>query len=213
MTAEDRPLTRSEREQQRRRVEILDAATELFTTRGYANTTMQAIAEAAEFSVGYLYRHFEGKYELLRAIAERQIEIYRGIRQDVRRDSGCSRLEAMRRELQRICEHLARHPGLLAVFRTSGGCELELKREVSRSFRREDEQHFREAIERGEIAAGDPAVLAAAIDGIVWGLVRLFHENGQPDRYLEIPAIVDQLFFAPLQSAAPQEATQTRKNP
>lgn len=211
--AEKQPLTRSEREWRRRRVEILDAATELFTSRGYANTTMQAIAEAAEFSVGYLYRHFDGKYELLRAIAERQIEIYQGIRAEIRRDLGHGMIDAIRRELQQICEHLARHPGLLAVFKTSGGCELELKREVSLRFRREDEEFFRQAIERGEIPDTDPGVLAAAIDGIVWGLVRLFHETGQPERYLEIPALVDQLFLDPLQAAAGTEATSTRKHP
>ena len=60
-TPDEKALTRRERERQRHRKEILEAATELFIEKGYIGTTMQDIAERAEFAVGTLYRFFESK--------------------------------------------------------------------------------------------------------------------------------------------------------
>ena len=44
--------------------DILDAAVFLFAENGYHQTTMQMVADRAEFSVGYLYKHFSGKEEM-----------------------------------------------------------------------------------------------------------------------------------------------------
>jgi AcrR family transcriptional regulator len=46
--------------------QILDAAADLFTTRGYANTSLEQVAEAANVSKQTIYSHFEGKADLLR---------------------------------------------------------------------------------------------------------------------------------------------------
>jgi len=64
---------RRERERQQRRQAILDAARELFWTRGYAATTMPRIARAAELAPGTLYLYFPGKGALY---AELLIEGY-----------------------------------------------------------------------------------------------------------------------------------------
>jgi AcrR family transcriptional regulator len=53
------------------RGEIIDAARELFLARGYAATTVAAIAEAARVSVETIYKGFGGKPGLVRAIIER----------------------------------------------------------------------------------------------------------------------------------------------
>lgn len=47
------------------REEILDAAAELFTTRGYATTTTRAIADAVGMRQASLYHHFATKDDLL----------------------------------------------------------------------------------------------------------------------------------------------------
>jgi AcrR family transcriptional regulator len=52
------------------RGEITDAARELFLARGYAATTVAAIAEAARVSVETIYKGFGGKPGLVRAIIE-----------------------------------------------------------------------------------------------------------------------------------------------
>jgi AcrR family transcriptional regulator len=52
---------------------LVDAALELFATRGYSATPVDAIADAAGVSVGLLYYHFGDKHALLRAIFERSL--------------------------------------------------------------------------------------------------------------------------------------------
>jgi len=53
---------------------ILDAAEELFLTRGLNETSMNDIVKATGLSKGALYSHFDGKEELILAIHERKIE-------------------------------------------------------------------------------------------------------------------------------------------
>ena len=61
-------LTRRERERQRYRREILTVALNLFSRKGFEKTTMAQIAEQAEFAVGTLYKFFEDKETLYRAL-------------------------------------------------------------------------------------------------------------------------------------------------
>lgn len=62
----DKVLTRKEREFARHRVEILDAAEEIFSEKGYISATMEEIAAKAEFAVGTLYKFFDNKANLYR---------------------------------------------------------------------------------------------------------------------------------------------------
>jgi AcrR family transcriptional regulator len=61
-------------EQRRRgstaRDEILDAAGELFTTRGYAGTSTRMIAEAVGIRQASLYHHFKTKDDILEALLQ-----------------------------------------------------------------------------------------------------------------------------------------------
>jgi len=55
------------------RDEILDAAGELFTTRGYASTSTRAIAEAVGIRQASLYHYFKTKDELLSALLHQTV--------------------------------------------------------------------------------------------------------------------------------------------
>jgi TetR/AcrR family transcriptional regulator len=57
-------LTRKEKEKTRHKTEILQAALNLFSDKGFGNVSMQDIAAKAEFSVGALYNFFAGKEQL-----------------------------------------------------------------------------------------------------------------------------------------------------
>lgn len=50
---------------------LLDAATEAFRSRSYAEVTVSDIAEAAHVGKGSIYRHFSSKEDLFRATIER----------------------------------------------------------------------------------------------------------------------------------------------
>jgi AcrR family transcriptional regulator len=67
MTTPARRWARTDATQQR----ILDAATDVFSTRGFSAATMADIVERSGASIGSIYHHFGGKKELFRAIYDR----------------------------------------------------------------------------------------------------------------------------------------------
>ncbi len=56
--------SRKEREKERKRTLILEAAERVFRRKGYQATTMDEVAEEAEFSKGTLYLYFHSKFAL-----------------------------------------------------------------------------------------------------------------------------------------------------
>lgn len=69
-----RKLPRREREKLRQRQEMLGAALDLFSEKGYHNVSMQEIAGKAEFAIGTLYKFFQNKEELYKALVLEQCE-------------------------------------------------------------------------------------------------------------------------------------------
>jgi TetR/AcrR family transcriptional regulator len=65
---EQNNLSRREREAERHRREILDAAEQVFAEHGYHATTVEMVAQRAEFAVGSIYKFFKGKEELYSAV-------------------------------------------------------------------------------------------------------------------------------------------------
>jgi AcrR family transcriptional regulator len=66
---------RREREKERRRSDIIDAAEDVFFSKSVALATMDDIAETAELSKGTLYLYFKSKEDLYLAIVLRGISI------------------------------------------------------------------------------------------------------------------------------------------
>jgi AcrR family transcriptional regulator len=67
---ENQTLSRKERERLSKKKEILDAAIKLFATKGFVQTTLDEIAEAAEFGKGTLYNYFTNKDEIFSSIID-----------------------------------------------------------------------------------------------------------------------------------------------
>ncbi|KRD44477.1 TetR family transcriptional regulator [Cellulomonas sp. Root930] len=55
--------------------DITQAAVDLFSTQGYANTSVQQIVEAAGVTKGAMYHYFESKDDLLFSIYERMLTL------------------------------------------------------------------------------------------------------------------------------------------
>jgi AcrR family transcriptional regulator len=64
------PMTRKEREVAFRRKNIVDAAREVFSEKGYAGTTIDSVAEKSEFAKATLYKFFKTKEELYFSVLE-----------------------------------------------------------------------------------------------------------------------------------------------
>lgn len=191
-------LARAEREWQDRHESLLQVATDLFMEHGFNGTTMQMVADKAGFSVGYLYKHFGGKQTVLDEILSRHLRLYDGIRHDFRADTGRSPLDRYRAEIAAVSRHLAGYPGLLPVMLQPrpdqpGWQHAELDRH-----RREDIELVREAQAAGELPAGDPALLAAALSGAVWSLLETLILLKRLDEVGRIPEFVERYVLAPM---------------
>jgi AcrR family transcriptional regulator len=66
---------RREREKEKRRNDIVDAAERVFFSKGWQTATMDDVADEAELSKGTLYLYFKNKEELYAAILVRGTEI------------------------------------------------------------------------------------------------------------------------------------------
>lgn len=69
-------LSRKEREKLYRRAEILSAAIPLFAEKGYESTTIDDIAEKAEYGKGTIYNYFNSKEDIYWAILEEIFNTY-----------------------------------------------------------------------------------------------------------------------------------------
>lgn len=67
-------MTRRQREQERHRNEILDAAERIFSRNGFRASSVSDIAREAEFAVGTLYNFFESKEHLYHELFLRKID-------------------------------------------------------------------------------------------------------------------------------------------
>ena len=67
---DDGKMTRKERERERHRREMLEAAERVFVRKGYHDATVEEIAQEAEFAVGTLYNFFKGKDDLYARVVE-----------------------------------------------------------------------------------------------------------------------------------------------
>jgi len=70
----EKQLPRRERERLRHRKEILEAALELFSGKGFHNVSMNDIAQKSEFALGTLYKFFKNKEDLYKALIFEQSE-------------------------------------------------------------------------------------------------------------------------------------------
>ncbi|MCV7379878.1 TetR/AcrR family transcriptional regulator [Mycobacterium alsense] len=74
---------------------ILDAATEVFATRGFAAATMADMVATSGASIGSIYHHFGGKYELFLAMFEQMANAVDRRIEEVMRQAGQSSPEGI----------------------------------------------------------------------------------------------------------------------
>lgn len=114
------PRPRFRQERARRTYHALvQAAEELFGTRGYDATGTPDIAEAAQVSVGTFYRYFDDKKQIYLQVAKRHSatalsSVMAGLEPE--RFIGKARAETIRMAIDVLFEHVARESGILRSF-------------------------------------------------------------------------------------------------
>jgi len=82
---DDKKLSRREREKLWHRDQMLEAALELFSEKGFHNVSMHEIAQKSEFAIGTLYKFFKNKEDLYKALMMSKAEEYhRGLKEVLR---------------------------------------------------------------------------------------------------------------------------------
>lgn len=113
---------RKEREKQQRKEEIIQAAEDVFFSRGFEQSTMDDIAERAELSKGTLYLYFKSKEDLHMAVARRAIVMLRALTLKASEEPG-SAIEKLQRMGWACVEFSRSHPDQMKAIMTLEGME------------------------------------------------------------------------------------------
>lgn len=198
-------LSRRERVRHRNRCEILDAAGKLLAEKGYENTTMQEIADLADFAVGSLYRFFPNKRALFETLIR---EAWRDVGSRLREalETPGDEMTRLRAYLHASLDLILKHKTIAKIyFRHSeyihlnfyAGLEGEFLR-ISKQLVNRLEEIFRSGIRKGIFVPIDPRVLALGFDSVCCSYlsIALGKENAIPLETWRLD--LERMFFGPV---------------
>ena len=162
---------------------LLDAAAELFLQRGYANTRMQDIAEAAQLSRSSLYYYFENKEQVLLALTEGDVRVATDRLEALLHDASISWADKLRGWIEgNIREKLAGRARFRLVDRIQSDLPAE-HREIFRKQRRNILDLVTTVVEggvrAGEFRVIDPKITAFAVIGMSNWTAWWYSPNGR----------------------------------
>ncbi|MBN1163223.1 MAG: TetR/AcrR family transcriptional regulator [Candidatus Krumholzibacteriota bacterium] len=195
---ESRPSTRRERERQRYRADIMEAASVMFGRQGYEKTSMQQIADYAEVSVGKLYSHFEGKEAIFREVVAFHS---RSIRE--RCDRACrpemKPLDQIRCRMRAALEYCHRHRDFIRFYSSEDPPAMKsIEAQVHRNYKEITARLLERAMVNGDIPREDPSLLAAMIEGAARYLFEAFPQADE-ESLEKIFDLMDKIIFRPLE--------------
>jgi len=167
-------LSRRERERERHRLQILEAAERVFVRKGYHAATVEEIAQEAEFAVGTIYNFFKGKEELYaQAVEKIAQELNRLLEERVLPQPDPDAAIASLIELR--LTYFEEHRGLFRVFyETSPGSRLDLARALPDNLKGLYDRYvktisdiFARGIRKGQFDDLDPLYLTLCLEGIL----------------------------------------------
>lgn len=178
---------RKEREKERRRNDIIDAAEQVFFTKGRTVATMDDVAEEAELSKGTLYLYFKNKEDLYLAVCLRGFEILESYFNDAvkRHKTGIRKIRAIGSAYRQFSLDHPDHFNALIYFESH---EMDYEDENSTVVECDNQGHkvlqivihaIQYGIEEGTIRAElDPVKTAVILWGQISGLIQLISLKG-----------------------------------
>jgi TetR/AcrR family transcriptional regulator len=177
---------RRERDKQKRREAIVDAAEKLFFAKGYAATTIDEVAEAAELSKGTIYLYFKTKEEISIAIARRGARILMDLSRAAvdAAPAGREKVQALGRALLTFYERYPDHFKTLFYQHRGASCRSAEARDEDPLIKallqdRQELHAFGISVVRDGIADGtirpdaDPVKVTLILVGMIIGLIRM----------------------------------------
>ena len=200
---ENGKLPRREREKLRQRQEMLATALDLFSEKGYHNVSMHQVAAQAEFAIGTLYKFFQNKEDLYKALVLEQCDKFEdailgaieksGDEVEKLRSYVRTKGERFRSNLPFIRLFLAESRG--ASFNIKAGLDEEVRKRYY-GFLERIAAIFESGIKSKrfkKIAA--PYYLAVALDSVVDSFLLLWLEAPERHPYPEDPDTILDIFF------------------
>jgi TetR/AcrR family transcriptional regulator len=196
-------LPRRERERLRQRQEMLAAAVDLFSQKGYHNVSMHEIAEKAEFAIGTLYKFFQNKEDLYKTMVLERCDDFEA--------ALASTLAQSEDEVEKLRHYVRfrgdrfRHnlPFVRLFLAESRGISYNLRAGLDDEVRR----RYYDILKRlaSVLASGiekrrfkkiaDPFYLAAALDSAIDASLLLWHDAPERFSFPEDPDTILDIFF------------------
>ena len=200
---EQRKLSRKEREYRRHRQEILQAALKLFSEKGFHNVSMNEIAQKAEFAVGTMYKFFENKEDLYKALVLEQsdkfhralTEAIEGPEDEIEKIRNYTRAkgEVFAANVQMIRLYFAETRG--ASFNVRAGLDPEIRKRYGR-FLETLASVFASGMKKKRFKKiADPYQLAVALDSLCNAFLFLWLETPDRHPYPEDPDVILNILF------------------
>jgi TetR/AcrR family transcriptional regulator len=200
---EAQKLPRREREKLRQRQEMLATALDLFSQKGYHSVSMHEIAAQAEFAIGTLYKFFQNKEDLYKALVLEQCDKFEeALTQAIEKpDDEVEKLrnyvrtkgEMFHSNLPFVRLFLAESRG--ASFNIKAGLDEELRKRYY-SFLERLASIFHRGIKNQRFKKiADPYYLAVALDSVMDASLLLWLDAPERHPYPEDPDAILDIFF------------------
>ena len=195
--------SRRQRERQRHRDEIVNAAMKLFSEKGFHNVSMQEIAAEAEFATGTIYNFFDSKEALYREIMNEVADnvlslvqpILDGEAEERERIAGFIKasVRVFRENAAAIRLFLRANQGPLTHIGTAHFSETAVK--VHDALQTRLRQVYAAGVRKGTFRALDPRVVALALDAALRAIIFSAAEDTEETALEQRVVHIEELFF------------------
>lgn len=162
---EPREVDRRAGKGQRTRRKLLEAAESVFGAVGYHEASIVKITEAAGVAQGTFYLYFKSKHQIFEEVVADLNQRVRHAMSEASRGA-TSRLEAERLGFAGFFRFTAEHPALYRVIRQAEFVSPRALRSHYETLTGNYAPFLQEAMATGEVAPGDPMVLAWALGAV-----------------------------------------------
>jgi len=200
---EAQKLPRREREKLRQRQEMLATALDLFSQKGYHSVSMHEIASKAEFAIGTLYKFFQNKEDLYRALVLEQCDRFEeALVQAIEQPE--DEVEKLRNYVRTKTERFRRHLPFVRLFLAeSRGVSFNFKAGLNEELRKRYYDFlgkiasiFDRGIKKQRFKKiADPYYLAVALDSVIDASLLLWLDTPERHPYPEDPDTILNIFF------------------
>jgi len=215
--------SRKERDRERNRNDIIHAAENLFLSQGFENTTMNEIAQSAEFAKGTLYNYFESKEDLYLAIGTEAYRILIEITKKFinEKDPGLEQLMAFG---YAYYEFTKSHPEYAEIFHDISVRIPKLSNKKEINYTEAEHEYFRKAGKYRDLFLGvisdairykklrsdiDPMMIGITLSSLTSGLIKELLQNREflEKTKFDMNDIIDFVFNLIADGLKPRENT------